>query len=107
MIYKQIVCHSEHCKVGKRFYTNRFNKFALVVLGFNFQNFVVVPINRMAKFNRMFTERERAVTLLSSFFTNLTLVLVTSIYLINGTLRQRSIAIPRVSTVSRVASVAN
>ena len=35
----------------KRIHTKRFDDLAFMLVGFNFQNFVDVPINRIVKFN--------------------------------------------------------
>ena len=35
----------------KRIHTKRFDGLAFMLVGFNFQNFAVVPINRIVKFN--------------------------------------------------------
>ena len=79
-------------------YIKRFNKFTFAVVSFNLQNFVVFPIDWMAKFNRVLRESCCVVVAIfhvlhmllfarfkSTFsFANIALVAVTPIYFVNG-----------------------
>ena len=42
--------------IRKRIYIKRFHEFAFIVVSFNLQNFVVFPIDSMAKLNRVLRE---------------------------------------------------
>ena len=54
--------------IEKRIYRKRLNKFAFMVVGFNFQNFVVVPIIEWLSSTACL---DKLVKLLSSFVTSL------------------------------------